>query len=166
MDETKTQFDLVTMVRLGLIWSVAIFFSVIAIMLNFRDSEDSTRGAVPPAAEATVQSRPFWIYIIISDPEEQLRANRYRFSYSDIIQRASYAKLDYELRRLPGSEYSSASCKIFRVEDEKVLNDESQETAISGNNLSLLVVPNSILANYASQHEAFSVLLDFVRVEN
>ena len=119
-------------------------------------------GLVSNVAVAPAPTDPFMIHVFESTPDD-VRVDRFTFPYSDISARSSYSDFEAILEQLPGTEYSSASHRIFRIRDESLLDGDSRETAVSRNNMGVLVVPDSVLDGFDSTHEAFTYLLGRVR---
>lgn len=79
-----------------------------------------------------------------------------KFPFSDIsgsAEAATFAKLVKSLPELPCDIQDS---KIFRVKDEKVLGDDANLTAITDGNLSVIVLPSSVISKLGSEHAAFT----------
>lgn len=120
-------------------------------------------GLVSNVAVVPAPTDPFAIHVFESTSEDDVRADRFTFPYSDISARASYSDFEAILEQLPGAEYSATSHRIFRIRDELLLDGNSRETAVSRNNMGVLVVPDSVLDDFGSTHEAFTYLLGRVR---
>jgi hypothetical protein len=120
-------------------------------------------GLVSDVADAPAPTDPFTIHLFESAPSGETLANRFTFPFSDISERASYSDFESVLRQLPGTDYSANTHKILRIRDELAIARNSAETAVSRGNTGVLVIPESILAMFSSEHEAFTYLLGFVR---
>ena len=123
----------------------------------------SPAGLVSEVAVAPAPTDPYTIHVFESTSGGETRANRFTFPYSDISERGSYPDFESILVQLPGAGYSADDHRIFRIRDELILDGDSRETAVSRNNTGVLVIPDSILDEFDSTHEAFTFLLGFVR---
>ena len=120
-------------------------------------------GLLSNVADVPSPTDPFAIHVFEPTPNGETLAHRFTLPFSDISKSARLSDFKRILRQLPGTEYSADTHKIIRIRDEVVLGRDSAETAVSRNNLGVLVVPNSFLDMFDSEHEAVTYLLGFVR---
>jgi len=123
----------------------------------------SPAGLVSEVADAPAPTDPFTIHVFETTPNGETLAHRFTFPFSDVSERASYSDFETILQQLPGMEYSASAHRILRIRDELNVDANSAETAVSRNNTGVLVVPETVLDMFSSEHEAFTYLLGFVR---
>lgn len=122
----------------------------------------SPAGLITQAGITPAPTDPFTIHMIESTPQGP-QVNRFTFPYADISRKASYRDFKLILEQVPGSKFSGRDHTIFRVRDELVLQVGSKETAVSESNTQILVVPNSLLRDFESEHLAFTYLWNQVK---
>lgn len=117
----------------------------------------SPAGLVSQSKISPAPTDPFSIHMIEATPQGH-QVNLFTFPFADISKKASYKEFTLILGKLPGSRFSRGDHTIFRVRDEMVLQVDARETAVSRNNTQVLVVPNSLLKEFESEHLAFTYL--------
>ena len=104
---------------------------------------------------------PFKIYIVCLQGEK-LTVNSYFFPYSDIKIKRQYNQFIELLYQLPNNYYDSTNINIFRISDEKSVDEESELDVILNGNNGIIVIPQDILDTYNSPHIAFTYFKSFI----
>lgn len=118
-----------------------------------------------PPPHAILPTDPFRIIFVV-DQEGNFTANSYDFPVSDIRKNASGGEFKQLLEKLPNIPSNVlADSTIFRISDENIINDGSNNV-LDGGNLGVLIIPNSVVQEYDDPHLAFTHIFSQVWKRN
>lgn len=80
----------------------------------------------------------------------------YSFPYSDIEKNSNYDALKKLIAKLPSQKCAQTESLLFRMRDEKPVLQDGDTSAISSNNIGVIVLPKEVVEELGDNHVAFT----------
>lgn len=113
-----------------------------------------------PASLIVPESEPdptvmFPIVLACKTPE-QVIIDTYSFPFLDVKKNAKYDAITNLIAKLPNQKCSQTGSSIYRMRDEMPVLPGGDTTAISGNNLGIIVLSKNVVDELGDSHLAFT----------
>ena len=117
-----------------------------------------------PTGEPNPTDKYFIYFVSISDGN--ILVNSFNFPYGDIKVNKDSKKFTRLVHQI-ASQYVAKDpandlFRIFRMNDERVIDDKSDADAISGNNMSVIVIPLKVIEQFKDDHLSFTYIKSFI----
>ena len=132
----------------------ALAFAVIVYFYNPADL------IIPPVDP----TEPFDI-LLVCKSQNQVTYDSYSFPYADVNKNDSYRKITKLIEQLSKQSCDQRKSKIFRMKDEKTVDDGGLVTATSNRNLGIIVIPTDVIEQLGGNHLAFTKIYSLYRAQ-